>query len=603
MGEYKPYLIAPIKHGKEEGMEPWLLPKDAFSTLKNCYINKGVLQKRLGYTEFNRFVHAVADEAIGASGSANYSGTLANYPIRAGDLSITDGTSTIDDDGDGTMSGDGAGTINYTTGDYDVTFSGATTDAVTADYDYYPGNAIVGIENFYTNSGSQDLMIWDTKRMCKYDETYAKLEDVLGTDVWTGDETSFVWTENWQDRLFITNGHDEIQSWDGSTISGLNTDIDDDASNDVDTCLLLFAYKERLVMLRTTEDGTTYPQRARWCKAGDPDDWVDSDSGGQGGYVDAPTLDWIIAAEFIGDDLIVWFERSIWKLRYTADSDLPFRWEKVVNTDGSYATFSAVSFSDEIISVGPTSLLATDGLDAYAIDDKIPNFVLDIDPSKFEYVYSIVLEELGQVLISYPSAGASSADHILALNYEEDSFSTYDLAFHCFGYYSEAGNYTIDGHPLGDKPLDSLEFSFDDRTQLAGYPITLAGDTSGRIWQLNSTGADDDSPIELEIITGRWNPFVGDGMKARFGFIDILVKRDPNISFYVDFYTDQNSTAHMTETVTCDGVSGNEEKVWKRVFVGLIGSFHRVRIRHTASAQTLKIYALMPWFKPAGKLR
>jgi len=68
-----------------------------------------------------------------------FSGTLTKYPIETSSLSITDGTQTVTDDGNGNLTGDGSGTINYTTGEYSVTFTAAPDngDTITASYDYY----------------------------------------------------------------------------------------------------------------------------------------------------------------------------------------------------------------------------------------------------------------------------------------------------------------------------------------------------------------------------------------------------------------------------------------------------------------------------------
>ena len=89
----------------------------------------------------------VAAEAIGSSGSTNYTGTLA---FRAGGSTrtcfgvvFTDGTQsiTIGYAGEATADSDGTGTLNFTTGVYDVTFSATTTGAVTAEYQWEDSNA------------------------------------------------------------------------------------------------------------------------------------------------------------------------------------------------------------------------------------------------------------------------------------------------------------------------------------------------------------------------------------------------------------------------------------------------------------------------------
>jgi len=70
-----------------------------------------------------------------------YSFTLAHKPVVFNEtISITDATETFTNNEDGTLTGDaaGTGTINYITGEVDLTFHAmAAAHAVTADYDYY----------------------------------------------------------------------------------------------------------------------------------------------------------------------------------------------------------------------------------------------------------------------------------------------------------------------------------------------------------------------------------------------------------------------------------------------------------------------------------
>lgn len=593
---YEPFLIAPIKNGLDLGMEPWLTPQDAFRVLTNAYLRRGVLQKRLGYSSKWRFVHSVTDEAVGALGATQYSGTLAEAPLRIGDLSFTDGTQLIEDDGDGTLSGDGTGTINYTTGAYAIEFTGVTGAPVTASYDFYPGNAIVGMDNYYKTDGTVQFLVFDTRRLNIYDAVAGKLEDATGTDEFTGASDDFFWGEIIKDVYYFTNGVDRIQKWDGTTLSAPTMDFDGGGSNDVTTAKLVFDYKERMVLLHPTESSTAFPQRARWSKpvsAGAALDFTNDE------YADAPTVDWIVSAEFLGDDLIVFFERSIWRLKYTADATAPFRWELIALTDGSYSQFSTFSFSDEIISVGPTAMIATDGISSYSINKKIPDAVLDMDQSKFQNIFSIVIEENDLVLVSYPTVGAASSDRCLVLNYEDNSWAYFDLAMNVFGYHEATEDPTLD---TVEETWDELERAWDERSSQAGFPVTLAGDTSGYVWELFKGGSDNGADIALEIESGQWNPYTKSGQAARLGYLDILVDRDQDVSFLVSFYVGNNPTAYLTETVVCDSENNNEEKVWKRVFCGEAGSFHKIKISHTESNQTLKIHAIMPWFKPAGRL-
>ena len=89
----------------------------------------------------------VSAEAIGSSGSTNYTGTLA---FKAGGttrscfgVTFTDGTTTLTVGYDGNIEddSDGTGTVNFMTGAYDITFDATTTGAVTATYQWEDSNA------------------------------------------------------------------------------------------------------------------------------------------------------------------------------------------------------------------------------------------------------------------------------------------------------------------------------------------------------------------------------------------------------------------------------------------------------------------------------
>lgn len=99
----------------------------------------------------------VTGEAIGASGSTTYTGTLAQIsaPKTAMYVVITEaGGEVISDDRNGNLVGNqgSTGTINYATGAYSVTFNHVTVGAVTADY-YHETSTSTGILDF-TGSGT-----------------------------------------------------------------------------------------------------------------------------------------------------------------------------------------------------------------------------------------------------------------------------------------------------------------------------------------------------------------------------------------------------------------------------------------------------------------
>jgi len=421
-------------------------------------------------------------------------------------------------------------------------------------------------------------------------------------DEFTGDNTNFPWVENWREISYITNDNNVLQKYDGSSLTRFHIDLDVEGGpdNDVTRCKLIFVIKQRIVIFEVTERGVTHRQRGRWCGINTPHIWKDAD------YIDAPTEDWIVAADFIGDILYFWFERSIWKFDYTGDPDQPFKWKRVVSTEGCSATMSLVSFSDEIIGVGPTRIIATDGREAYGIDDRIPDFMLEWTQSSVPYSYGLVVEEEKQALISYASAEALAhadgnvyPDRALVLNYSDNSFSTYKLPIHCLGYSALESDVTWDD--VTDA-WEDIDWSWDEKALQAGYPTTLMGGHNGKIYQLNTGGADDGAAIEFQAIYGRWNPFVEQGKKARLGYIDFLVDVDPDVTFDVKSYLNTDSTPFQTKTVTCTAVDGSDDKAWHRVDVNAVGFTHRMELGNNAVANRPRVHAIVPWFEEAGQI-
>lgn len=95
----------------------------------------------------------VSAEAVGASGSTVYSGTLAAVTgtRTCFGVTITDGTTTLTDDKNGGFTGAGTGTINYATGAYSVTFTSVTVGAVTASYTW-EDSTVQGLADFTFSS-------------------------------------------------------------------------------------------------------------------------------------------------------------------------------------------------------------------------------------------------------------------------------------------------------------------------------------------------------------------------------------------------------------------------------------------------------------------
>jgi hypothetical protein len=65
MPKYQIFDILDLKTGKYTRRDPWLSPKDAFETMLDCSIKRGVFEKRRGYAPLGQMVYIVTSTGVG----------------------------------------------------------------------------------------------------------------------------------------------------------------------------------------------------------------------------------------------------------------------------------------------------------------------------------------------------------------------------------------------------------------------------------------------------------------------------------------------------------------------------------------------------------
>jgi hypothetical protein len=219
------------------------------------------------------------------------------------------------------------------------------------------------------------------------------------------------------------------------------------------TAKILIGFKDRLLALNTIEleggGNRTFQNRARWSQNGDPTvaatSWLD-DTPGRGGYVDCPSEEAIIGAQFIKDQLVVYLERSTWELVYTGDATLPFKWTQLNNELGVESTFSVVGFDKAAVGVGNVGIHTSNGVNVERIDKQIPDEVFNIHNGNSgpKRVYGIrdFFREL--VYWTYPSAlgDPTFPTKILVWNYQNNTWAFFEESLTCFGFIQKDSDLT-----------------------------------------------------------------------------------------------------------------------------------------------------------------
>ena len=488
---YKPFYISSYEtdSGLDSYLESFLIPEKAFPTLEDAYAWRGRIRRRPGFELLGRLRRSLTTSAMGnisAVGAGTFTfniftglGVLANEPnasIEPGD--ITNITITIgapinqtltDTVGTGTLTVGGAGpitsaSINYASGVLSITFSGAAAaSAATFTGAYFPSLPCMGLRTRESSTliNNEELIAFDT--IYAYSFSGGQFVELVAATTWSGTDSDFFWTTNyWEnangDIFWATNFSgptgDPIRYYDGLAWTNFAPALDSGATTFFQQSLILIPYKDRLLAMNTWEGATlagatNFPQRIRFSQNGDPTDttngWRD-DTIGRGGFIDIPTNEAIVSAEFIKDTLLVKCERSSWKVLYTANETLPFVVQQINTELGAESTFSLVPFDRGVLGVGNYGITADDSVNVARIDQRIPDIVFSInnDNEGVERVYGIRNYQQQLVYWSFPNSSENPTypNKILVYNYVNQTYAIFNDSFTCFGFFQRGSDLT-----------------------------------------------------------------------------------------------------------------------------------------------------------------
>ncbi len=463
------FLIAPLKSGQQNNVKPWLIANDAYESLRNAYTWRGRVKKRVGarvmdqsqpiplQQQFTRLRIRIdtTDDAGDSVSVLPVPGTV----FAIGQMfSIGPDYFTVESLGTPSLllatNPASDGTFNTTTGTF--AFIGAT--PLTAIY-FYPATPVMALQLYNRiNTNNEITIAFDTQFSYEYTiGTGWNRSGLLTQGLWSGTDSQFHWTTNYRGItsadyiMFVVNNNipDGIQYFDGANWFVLPPPVLRADGTVLTTSLITLQFKDRLLFLNTTETfgvvNSTFTARVRYSNIGSPF-LVDSfreDIVGKGGYIEAPTKEAIISAEFLKDRLIVLFENSTWELVYTNNQVLPFVFQKINTELGVESTHSVIPFDKVTMGMGSTGLHACSGINVQRIDDLIPSTVFDISNINHgpERVYGVRDYEEELCYWTYPSTNQNYFENnvfpnrVLVYDYTNSTWAFNDDSITAFGYF------------------------------------------------------------------------------------------------------------------------------------------------------------------------
>jgi len=480
-------------------------------------------------------------------------------------------------------------------------------------------NGIVGIGELYRDESDNITIVANQRRLAKYDASLNNFVAISTSDIFTGSDTDLFQMTNFSGKIWLTNFKDRVYSYDGTTetqeifdINGSGGASPAGGDNDLNRCKFIFPFDNRLMLLYTVEGGTSYPQRVRWSRvafgAGTTSTWDDTANDTTAGSLDAATDEEIIAFSFLRDTVIVFFERSIWALRRTGDKTFPVRWEKLSEHPSVFASkLGAIGHNNFVWCFSAGGLIATDGLQIRQADELIPEFENEVDDGQYKRVFASKVIRDRETWIAYPTDSSNANDAVKVLDYENRTWAQFDIPYNIMSEFTtenEAARVWNQFTVIDQDEWENTQRTWASYYATSGLPQNLIGDNSGIINRINDGSSDQGRPIEIGIETTRMNPFRAQGVAVQLGYVDLLVTQNTGTSAKVKFYHDFKSKPYLTETLSfaSETSSGIAEKVWKRVYVNSIGNSHRMLIEHKEAGQPVEIHAIVPYFRPSGRI-
>lgn len=538
-----------------------------------------------------------------------FTGTIAGAPLVPGSVTFTVYSNTpallgtITDNGSGLLQGSLLNAaqpnfINYATGQWVLNFTAAPAATSTI------------------NSS-----------VCVYGNTF------------TGTLQNFFSVTNYQFKAFITNNVDNIRYYDGTCLRYLDTHLVANPGNltyPISTCLHVHVTRERLLLIAPIVNNVLEGNTIYWSVAGNPLSFTNNEQ------LPAPTSEQIKAFGDINTDVVVRFSNSERVFRYTGDAFSPFRWDPTNVMWRCDASFSSINYDSWFSTVGKPAIVGSDAVNVKRVDEIIPDFtfnnrvleeapIISIDQTSIGQCYGERFDDFKEGWLCYKGYTANNdgtvkaSDNVLAFNYLDNTYAVYTFPFSCLGF----GTVTsIDTWGNNFDEWSDANYAWATFYESFNALVDLGGDQFGKVYTLGNgnqlTKAIDGSfePVRMDVLSKNFNPFIEDGELCRLGFVDLFVSANAETKLRVQFFlsdqmyedADGNPAGAYQETtltfVTTDSMSSSAQtKVWKRIYVGAVGKEHTIRLyQHeddfTADTlnQPVSIHALVPYFKPAGRI-
>lgn len=303
------------------------------------------------------------------------------------------------------------------------------------------------------------------------------LDDIRTIKKFTGDEDNQFSVTTMNDTMVITNGVDQPQKYIGSgTLADLTTTL---AAGSITTSEIAFVIKDHLVLMNNTENAADCPQRASWTNIGKLEDFT----GGTAGYQDlVDDESWVMKAMLLGENEAAIYKESSIVIMKWVGGHTPFRFYTMVRETGLVGKEALVNVRGRHVGMDSNTLFVyTGGRDIEPLGSVIKDpLYTALDGTYKNRSFLMYIEEDNELQVWIPTVTANP-DDVWCQNVVDGNWYRKDRTMNGYGFFLEQSALTI-GELVGT--IGEQNWKIGDALVKTDTPITLVGDTNGKVYKL-----------------------------------------------------------------------------------------------------------------------
>jgi len=405
---------------------------------------------------------------------------------------------------------------------------------------------------------------------------------------------------NFQDGVFVFNG--STYDPDGSvpvTELDLSTSLTTNAK--MNTVQQLYHLNDRLLAYNIVDDGQSKPFRLRYSQTlarGNTPVFT------AGNFLDVPTDDSPVTGRRLGRNIYLWHDKSLWLIRPTGDSDVPFTPDRIRNDLGSTSPKVCIPYDKGFLTVGHKDLIHFDGYETKKMNlPSLNNILKQFEWSALKYSWGTYDEPNQRLYITFAASGSTLPDRILEYDITGRKFALHKIPAHTMAMYNGAKIVTWDDADVAYTGVDGATL---DQMPISGATDVLGGEEwypvyggrDGFVYRMFTGKNDAGVKYDFSALSARLNPFTKQGKRCALGRVAVLVDNDATASFTISLFKNTSSTAYKTQDFSCDGTG---DKFWVSMHAGgEIGDFHQIKYGNNILNSSPVIHATWLEMEAAG---